>query len=155
MSIPKFASVITTIRKYRVSISIILQNISQLEEKYSKSKANTILNGGISSKIVYSGADLELASSLEKMFGQKEVRKQLDGKYYYDKENVMSVSEIRTIKDNEALFLSANKKPLKIKVKPYYKDFMFNTYSKITPLKIKNQTINDDIKYIDLENIEW
>ena len=48
-----------------------------------------------------------------------------------------------------------NKKPLKIKVKPYYKDFMFNTYSKITPLKIKNQTINDDIKYIDLENIEW
>lgn len=155
MSIPKFASVITTIRKYRVSISIILQNISQLEEKYSKSKANTILNGGISSKIVYSGADLELASSLEKMFGQKEVRKQLDGKYYYDKESVMSVSEIRTIKDNEALFLSANKKPLKIKVKPYYKDFMFNTYSKITPLKIKNQTINDDIKYIDLENIEW
>ena len=70
-------------------------------------------------------------------------------KFKYTKFDVIICS------DNEALFLSANKKPLKIKVKPYYKDFMFNTYSKITPLKIKNQTINDDIKYIDLENIEW
>ena len=155
MSIPKFASIITTIRKYRVSISIILQNISQLEEKYSKSKANTILNGGISTKLIYSGADLELASNLEKMFGQKEVRKELNGQYHYEKENVMSVSEIRTIKDNEAIFFSANEKPLKMKVKPYYKDFMFNTYSKMPPLKVQNQNINDEIEYIDLENIEW
>ena len=155
MSIPKFTSIITTIRKYRVSISIILQNISQLEDKYTKSQANTILNGGISSKLIYSGTDLELASNLEKMFGQKEVRKERNGQYYYEKENVMSVNEIITIKDNEALFLSANKKPLKMKVKPYYKSFILNTYSKLAPLKINNKTKDDDIYYIDLKNIKW
>jgi len=156
ITIPKFSSVITTIRKYKVSISIILQNISQLEEKYTKSKANTILHGGISSKLIYSGADLELASSLEKMFGTKEtLKEQADGKYYYDKENVMSISEIRTIKDDEAIFLSANKKPLKMKVKPYYKDYMFNTYSKIPTHQISEQNHNDDIKYFDLDNIKW
>ena len=50
---------------------------------------------------------------------------------------------------------SANKKPLKMKVKPYYKSFMLNTYSKLAPLKINNKTKNDDIYYIDLKNIEW
>lgn len=156
MTIPKFSSVITTIRKYRVSISIILQNISQLEERYTKSKANTILDGGISSKIVYSGSDLELATKLEKMFGIKEtLKEQADGKYYYDKENVMSVSEIRTIKEDEAIYLSANKRPLKMKVKPYYKDYMFNTYSKIPAFKIKRQNTDDEIKYYDLDNMEF
>jgi type IV secretion system protein VirD4 len=33
-TIPHFSSIITTIRKYKVSISIILQSISQLEAKY-------------------------------------------------------------------------------------------------------------------------
>lgn len=156
MTIPKFSSIITTIRKYRVSISIILQNIAQLEEKYSHSKANTILHGGISSKLIYSGSDLALATNLEKMFGIKEtLKKQADGKYFYDKESVMSVSEIRTIKDDEAIFLSANKKPLKIKIKPYYKDYIFKTYSKIPAFKVVKQNIDDEIKYYDLNNMEF
>ena len=70
MNIPKFSSIITTIRKYKVSISIIIQNINQLNEIYSVNKAKTILDGGIASKLIFSGADLDLASNLEKMFGQ-------------------------------------------------------------------------------------
>ncbi len=147
MNIPRFSSVITTIRKYNVSISIILQNVNQLINQYSKEEAKTILDGGIASKLIYSGVDLDLGSDLEKMFGDKEVL----GK----KESVMSVSEIRTMKDNESLFVYANKKPLKMRVKPYYKDFKFNSYSKMKPYKIKNlnDDINDDIKvkYVDLK----
>lgn len=156
MNIPKFPSIITTIRKYKVSISIILQNISQLEETYSQNKAKTILEGGIATKLIYSGADLDLASKLEKMFGIKEVTKQKpEGEYYIDKENVMSVSEIRTIEDNEALIVYSNKKPLKLTIKPYYKDMMYNSFSKMKPYEIKEQETNDDIRYVDLENVEW
>lgn len=86
MQIPKFSSVITTIRKYKVSISIILQNLSQIESKYSKEEANTILNGGIATKLIYSGADLDLATKLEKMFGQKKtLEKDTNGEYFYEK----------------------------------------------------------------------
>ena len=156
MNIPRFSSIITTIRKYNVSISIILQNINQLIKQYSPNEAKTILDGGIASKLIYSGADLDLASNLEKMFGSKEsLKKQADGTPYYDKENVMSVSEIRTMKDNEALFVYANKKPLKMNVKPYYKDFMFNSCSKLTPYKINSVNHYDNIKYVDLENVKW
>jgi type IV secretion system protein VirD4 len=73
MKLPNFSTIITTIRKYKVSISIILQNINQLIDKYSKSQAKTILDGGIATKLILSGADLDLCSDLEKMFGSKKV----------------------------------------------------------------------------------
>mgnify|MGYP000446873747 FL=1 len=137
MNIPKFSSIITTIRKYKVSISIIIQNINQLNEIYSVNKAKTILDGGIASKLIFSGADLDLASNLEKMFGQtRKLEKNAKGEYVYENVNVMSISEIRTMKDDEALFVYSNKKPLKLKIKPYYKDFMFNGLSKINPYKM-------------------
>ncbi len=156
MNIPKFPSIITTIRKYKVSISIILQNVSQLEETYSQNKAKTILEGGIATKLIYSGADLDLATRLEKMFGIKDVTKQNpNGDYYIDKVNVMSVSDIRTMNDNEALLINSNKKPLKLSVKPYYKDMMYNSFSKMKPYKIKKLDTSDFIEYVNLENIDW
>lgn len=156
MNIPRFSSIITTIRKYNVSISIILQNINQLIKQYSQNEAKTILDGGIASKLIYSGADLDLSSDLEKMFGFKEsLKRQADGSHYYDKESVMNISEIRTMKDNEALFVYANKKPLKMSVKPYYKDMMYNNFSKMKPYKTKSVNRYDKIHYVDLENINW
>lgn len=156
MNIPRFSSIITTIRKYNVSISIILQNINQLIKQYSQNEAKTILDGGIASKLIYSGADLDLASDLEKMFGYKEtLKRQADGRDYYDKEAVMNVSEIRTMKDNEALFVYANKHPLKMIVKPYYKDMMYNGFSKMKPYKINSVNRYDSVQYVDLENVEW
>lgn len=156
MNIPRFSSVITTIRKYNVSISIILQNINQLIKQYSQNEAKTILDGGIASKLIYSGADLDLSSDLEKMFGYKEtLKRQADGRDYYDKEAVMNVSEIRTMKDNEALFVYANKHPLKMSVKPYYKDMMYNGFSKLKPYKINGVNRYDNVQYVDLENVEW
>ena len=156
MNIPRFSSVITTIRKYNVSISIILQNINQLIKQYSQNEAKTILDGGIASKLIYSGADLDLSSDLEKMFGFKEtLKRQADGSNYYDKEAVMNVSEIRTMKDNEALFVYANKKPLKMAVKPYYKDMMYNGFSKMKPHRINGVNRYDNVQYVDLENINW
>ena len=156
MNIPRFSSVITTIRKYNVSISIILQNINQLINQYSQNEAKTILDGGIASKLIYSGSDLDLGSDLEKMFGYKEtLKQQADGSQSYINEPVMNVSEIRTMKDNEALFVYANKKPLKMSIKPYYKDMMYNGFSKMKPYKIEGANRYDSVQYVDLKNVEW
>lgn len=156
MNIPRFSSTITTIRKYNVSISIILQNMNQLINQYSQEEAKTILDGGIASKLIYSGVDLDLGTELEKMFGYKEVlKRQADGTNRYEKEPVMDVSEIRTMKDNEALFVYANKKPLKMGVKPYFKDMMYNSFSKMKPYAVDGVNHYDNIQYVDLENVEW
>jgi len=90
------------------------------------------------------------------MFGQKKTLEQSAlGEPLFEKNNVMSASEIRTMEDDEALFVYANKKPLKLNIKPYYKDFMFNGFSKMKPYDINYKNINDNITYVDLENVEF
>lgn len=152
MNLPNFETTITTARKYQISISIILQNIKQLESKYGKANAETILNGGIASKLFFSGADLPTTEMLSKILGNKEeVKSNFDGKLYIKDKPVMSISEIRTMKDDETLFITSNKLPLKLKVTPYHKDFRLNRYTKEISHKITSSINNSKVKYIDLD----
>jgi len=152
MSIPQFSNTITTIRKYKVSISIVMQDFSQLEQRYGKSEAHTIINGGITGKLFYAGADLQITSMLTQMIGDKYTNV-LDetGKVHHIKEPILSNAEIRTMKDNEVLLIYGNKLPLKITVKPYYKDFILNSYTKIKPIEKKASHRHTTIEYIDLD----
>lgn len=126
LSIPNFSTIITTIRKYKVSISIILQSISQLESRYSKSEANTILNGGISSKVFFSGADLSTTQMLEQILGKSKIEKSDKyGNIGFKEESLLSSSSIRTLDDDKAIFIYANKKPILLKLSPYYKQKKF------------------------------
>jgi len=59
------------------------------------------------------------------------------------------------MKDNEALFVYANKRPLKMEVKPYFKSMMFNSLSKLPAYKSPTLNSNDTIEYVDLENVKW
>ncbi len=153
MNLPDFDTTITTIRKYNISISIMLQDVNQLENKYGKTNAQTIINGGISNKLYYNGADLPTTKNLSEMFGLKEeIRVDINGNFYFKDQPVMRVDEIRMIKDNEALFITANKLPAKFKIKPYYKDYIFNRYSKIKPFKINAGDYMNNIEYINLDN---
>ena len=148
-----FVKTITTIRKYKVSISIILQDSNQLESIYGKHDSKTILNGGISSKLYFSGGDTFLTQQLQDMFGHKEILDfDLDGKWKVkDNQYVMTQSDIRTMDDNEVLFLSSNKLPLKFIVKPYYNDMMYNNFSKQPTYQINIVNTDDKIYYLQMD----
>ena len=126
--IPNFATMTTTLRKRKCSISLVLQAISQLETIYGKTEAQTILTGGISNKLYLSGLDLETCEYLEKVLGSNTA---------YDlfmstgaiNDNARTVEiplmrshEIRMLPDDEAIFISTNKKPIKLKMLPYHKN---------------------------------
>lgn len=151
LNLPDFNTTITTIRKYKVSVSIILQDINQLVNKYGKENASTILYGGIASKLFYSGADLPTTQMLSSILGgMEDIKTNIDGNFYFKDKPVMSSSDIRTMKDDEALFIMTNKLPLKLKIKPYYKDFLFRTYTKKAPHKIVQKSKDEKVEYIDL-----
>lgn len=152
MNLPNFETTITTVRKYKISVSIILQNIKQLENRYGKANAEVILDGGIASKLFFSGADLPTTEMLSKILGTREqIKTNIDGNFYLKEELVMKASDIRTMKDNEALFIMTNKKPVKLNTKPYFEDFRFNRYSKEKAYVINSNVIDTNIEYIDLE----
>ena len=151
MNIPNFSTTITTIRKYKVSISIVLQDYSQLEHKYGKNESHTIINGGIAGKLFYGGADLQITNMLTQMLGTKYVN-QIDelGNLHHIKEPVLSNAEIRTMKDNEALFIFSNKLPIKMKIKPFYEDFLLKSYTQLKPYVTEKNQIKSKVEYIDL-----
>jgi type IV secretory pathway TraG/TraD family ATPase VirD4 len=150
-SIPNFSSIITLIRKHNVSISIVLQGLSQLNLRYGKDEADSIINGGVSGQIYFAGADLDITSRLEKMMGNRYTeRVDIDGNYKTYKEPVMSVRDIRTMKDDEVLFIYANKLPMKLKTTPYYKSMSLNSKTKIAPFVLKQKRV-DNIEYIDID----
>jgi len=151
MNIPNFSTTITTIRKYKVSISIVLQDYSQLEHKYGKNESHTIINGGIAGKLFYGGADLQITSMLTQMLGTKYVN-QVDelGNLHHTKEPVLSNAEIRTMKDNEALFIFSNKLPIKMKIKPFYEDYLLKNQTEMKPYKSPKSQIAPKVEYLDL-----
>ncbi|MCK5897304.1 MAG: type IV secretory system conjugative DNA transfer family protein, partial [Cocleimonas sp.] len=81
LRIPDFASIITTTRKRNISISIILQSISQLKKQYGEHDSHTILNGGIASRIFSSGLDNETNRMLTETLGKirQEIHTTRDG----------------------------------------------------------------------------
>jgi type IV secretory pathway TraG/TraD family ATPase VirD4 len=129
-NIPDFDIVITNMRKYKVSLSLVLQSFSQLETQYGKEKANTIIEGGVNSKLFFSGTSQATAQEIEKMLG-KIIRNET---YHTEKNeertnrsefNLLNADEIRTMPDNQAIFLTGNKRPIMLDVLPYFQNSKF------------------------------
>lgn len=155
--IPNFPQILTSIRKYDVCICIMVQSISQLRERYGMDGADTILEGGIESKLFLSGSSAKTAEEAERLTGKvirDEVyttreKERTDRKQY----NLLNADEIRTIKQDEALFITGNKQPVLLKVKPYYKNFKYKRKVNFGEAYLKKYNLNFDLKNI-LEDIK-
>ena len=62
----------------------------------------------------------------------------------------MRAEHIRTLKNSEALFIISNKLPLKLKIKPYYKNKKLNSYTKATAYRVKKTKFCNKIEYLKL-----
>ena len=131
-TIPNFVSTANTIRGYRVSLSIILQSISQLEARYGRAYAQSI-QGGFSTYITYSGSDPETVKLFEKLTGRVRERqkKELDDIIdTYKEYNLMNANEVRTIKKDQALLVSTNNNPVLLDSKGYYELRQYLRYTR-------------------------
>jgi type IV secretory pathway TraG/TraD family ATPase VirD4 len=151
-AIPNLATIITTIRKYNVSISLILQSLTQLETAYGKSQSDTIVNGGIASQIYYSGLDLPTCENLERRLGKIE-KQETDnrGNKKTIRKPLMEAQHIHRMRDATALYLFKNKKPTFLKLRPYFKSMSFNNYSQLPPYDLKESRYGESINYLDLD----
>ena len=123
LTIPDFPSIITTTRQRGISLSIVLQSVSQLEERYGKHGAHTILNGGVASRLFFSGMDIDTASELARTIGDVHMdRFDARGNMRTDREALMTPAALRAMPDNQVLYLFANKRPALISVTPYFEN---------------------------------
>ena len=123
LTIPDFPSIITTTRQRKISLSIVLQSVSQLEERYGKQGAHTILNGGVASRLFFSGMDIDTASELARTIGDVHLE-HMDalGNIRLERQALMTPAALRAMPDNQVLYLFANKRPALLTVTPYFKN---------------------------------
>lgn len=145
-AIPNFSNLITTLRKRKCSCSIVLQDMEQLVNTYGKSEASTIINGGCSSRIFFPGLSLQTCEELERTLGRSTIRYIESGTHKLGEEtdtardmttgrSLLTADEIRTMDDDKGLFIHGNKRPVMLKIRPYYKSRRLLRKSKMKPLE--------------------
>jgi type IV secretion system protein VirD4 len=119
--IENFAAVITTLRKRRCSVSIILQEKAQLDALYGRD-AQTIFAGGCGHKLYFSGLDLDTCRHLEATLGQQT---EYDGLAEREARKVaiplLRHDEIRMLPPDRAILISGGRRPLRLKMPPYFR----------------------------------
>jgi type IV secretory pathway TraG/TraD family ATPase VirD4 len=121
-TIPSFVSVANTIRGYKVSLSIVLQSLSQLSARYGRDYAQSI-QGGFTTYLCYSGSDQETARFFEAIAGKViEVRRDKidDVTQQRHEYNLLPADAVRRLGDQQALLVSANKNPAIIQTQGYF-----------------------------------
>lgn len=139
---------LATCRGYGIGVSTIIQTISQLQDKYGKEKAESIL-GNCAVKYCLNASNNTTAEYVVKELGKATVRVETEGEStQHGKENtsnsvsanesytsrdLMTVSEVKQLPDDTGLLIFLNKPPLKVK-----KAIQFNIFPQ--PEELLNQT---------------
>lgn len=144
--IPDFESILSVNRKFKISISVLLQNTSQLNHRYGE-RAAEIIKGNLNSALYYSNQDMATCKKLSEIAGYHLIENEYGKKI---KEPVMTADEIRTMSSGSALLILPGSRPVYIDtLTPYYKNeklmhliksappFSFqrsDTYTGVTPM---------------------
>lgn len=142
LTIPDFPAIITTTRQRKISLSIVLQSLSQLEDRYGKAGAHTILNGGVASRLFFSGMDIDTASELARTIGEVHLE-HMDamGNVRLERQALMSPAALRAMPDDQVLYLFANKRPTLLSVTPYFKNKGFERRTKTAAHKPEGRAL--------------
>lgn len=130
---PTLQLALANVRKYRAGMLLSIQDFAQLVQLY-KNDAHAIKANCVT-KLYFSGQSLETARELQSILGQFEYK---DEKGYKIKRELMTHQEVRMMDKRSALIISGNRKPIKVKLTPYYKQTKLNRYSQISEPIIYN-----------------
>lgn len=152
-TIPSFVSVANTIRGYRVSLSIVLQSLSQLSARYGSEYARSI-QGGFNTYLAYSGSDQETARFFQDISGKvietsrNRIEELNEQRHEY---NLLNADAVRRIADNQAVLVSSNKNPAIIETTAYFQHGRYGRVPKrFGPAHISRSSQTARIKRVPL-----
>lgn len=119
-----------TVRSRKISLSICLQSITQLQQVYGKDNAQAILNNLKTKMILPSLNDLDTLNYISNLIGNTEINTKNKSvtkdnttiSYSTDTKKLMNIDEIRCLKDNTMLILMHNRQPVLDEQDVYYKN---------------------------------
>lgn len=147
------ATVITTLRKRRCSVSIILQELSQLRAIYGPDEARTIFSGGCANKLFFAGLDLETAFYVEQALGQNTEYDTTFGGID-DRARTLAVpllraDEMRRLRGEAAVLISGRQRPVRIEMPPYFLIPSLRQFTEISPAPFRTPSVGGVPDFLD------
>ncbi len=136
-TINDFSTILTTLRKRRVSVTLAIQSRSMLSHKYGRADSDSIVKGGCVSHIYLpGGVDYEANEDISKLCGKHMVR--------YESRDmvkpVLSADEIYALK-NKAVFQHAGHRPAILPLCPFYKNKTLVKKTQIPPVSFSRKRL--------------
>ena len=141
--IPDFSSIITVSRKRNISISLIVQDLEQIDKVY-KDEKEAIISGGCTNKLFLSGLGLKSSKYVSELLGNQTIQVKSKSESLYTHtttsysntaRKLMNPDEVRQIKKNQGIFISGNHQPMILD--------MLNAYETKLYSELMNQISNE------------
>lgn len=126
-----FDVILTTCRKRNISVSLVLQEISQLRDRYGPEKAKTIVSGGTGNRLIFPGLSPESCHLFSEMLGYRLEKNDKTGSQ--QRLPLVSPDELRM---SGNILISGRHRPVRLNPVPYYKDKRLRALAKISPVEI-------------------
>jgi len=130
LKIPSLGSYATLARKHRISLFLILQSFSQLQQNFSREESATILNG-LRGRIILPGSSIEDAKVISEMLGRKRTRPHPLKRIDRVEENLLNPDEVVCMDD--CLYFYGSQRALRFTNTPFYKNRKLLRRSQIPP----------------------
>ena len=130
--IDDFQTIVNNIRKYRVSLSMVFQGVSQISEKYGDIAGQSI-KSGIGTFMLYAGADYQTASEQSNILGKRRIIHRdnlIGGEEKYTEVDLLPPDKIRTLENNQVLFVSSNRHPVIFEFTPFYQNGKYKSMAR-------------------------
>lgn len=152
--IENISSIMTTLRKRRCSVSIILQELSQLNAIYGKDAARTIFSGGCSNKLFFSGLDVETTEYVERALGRTTEYDTTFGGIDDHSRTIgtplLSADEVRMIRAEEGILISGRERPVKLRMPAFFEDARLRQMTDKPPVEFRLDYSGEVVRYVDL-----
>ncbi len=134
------ALILTTLRKRRCSVSLVLQEASQLRSTYGHDATTTILSGGAANRLFFGGVDLETAKYVEEVLGETTVYDTTFGGISEEghtlEQPLLSADEVRRLGSREAIFISGAERPVKLTMPPFFEVRDLDAFTNKPPVEL-------------------
>lgn len=150
------AMILTTLRKRKSSVSLVLQEASQLRATYGVDTATTILSGGAANRLFFGGVDLETADYVEQVLGETTVYDTVFGGFSEEahtlEKPLLSADEVRRLEPRDAILISGSQRPVKLVMPPFFDVPSLDALTKKPALELDPRSDVGPIQFLNFGN---
>lgn len=167
---PDYEKFLATCQGYEIGVCTIVQNITQLQEKYGREQAESIL-GNCGIKICLGNVNETTAKYYSELMGKTTARMETgstsnskgqssssssSSSYSYSSRNLMNVDEILTMSPDDSIIIITGKYPIKAKKAVQFQLFpnVTNSY-RVSQLKYKSNPTKDVLEWFEKQEAEY